>query len=173
MIRDNTKKIATLGVIAAFGAILSYIEAIISFGIFIPGVKLGLANIAVIIALYIYGYKDAIIINLVRIIVVGLIFGNLFSISFSIAGALISYVIMALLKRIDIFSPIGVSVAGGVAHNVGQLLIAALVIESYSVINYMPILIFAGIICGLIIGIVSNVVIRYLSVILRKREVIW
>ena len=172
MIKENTKKIATLGVIAAFGAILSYIEAIISFGIFIPGVKLGLANLAVVIALYIYGYKDAIIINIVRIIVVGLIFGNLFSISFSIAGALISYIVMALLKRLDIFSPIGVSVAGGVAHNVGQLFIAALVIESYSVINYLPILIFAGIVCGLIIGIVSHMMIKYLSVILRKREVL-
>ena len=172
MIKENTKKIATLGVIAAFGAILSYIEAIISFGIFIPGVKLGLANLAVVIALYIYGYKDAIIINIVRIIVVGLIFGNLFSISFSIAGALISYIVMALLKRLDIFSPIGVSVAGGVAHNVGQLFIAALVIESYSVINYLPILIFAGIVCGLVIGIVSHMMIKYLSVILRKREVL-
>lgn len=172
MIRENTKKIATLGVIAAFGAILSYIEAIISFGIFIPGVKLGLANIAVVIALYIYGYKDALIINIVRIVVVGLIFGNLFSISFSIAGALISYIVMALLKKVDIFSTIGVSVAGGVAHNVGQLLIATLIIESYSVINYLPVLMLAGIICGLIIGIVSHMVIKYLSVILGKREVL-
>lgn len=172
MIRENTKKIATLGVIAAFGAILSYIEAIISFGIFIPGVKLGLANIAVVIALYIYGYKDALIINIVRIVVVGLIFGNLFSISFSIAGALISYIVMALLKKVDIFSTIGVSVAGGVAHNVGQLLIATLIIESYSVINYLPVLMLAGIICGLIIGIISHMVIKYLSVILGKREVL-
>lgn len=172
MIRENTKKIATLGVIASFGAILSYIEAIISFGIFIPGVKLGLANIAVVIALYIYGYKDALIINIVRIVVVGLIFGNLFSISFSIAGALISYIVMALLKKVDIFSTIGVSVAGGVAHNVGQLLIATLIIESYSVINYLPVLMLAGIICGLIIGIVSHMVIKYLSVILGKREVL-
>lgn len=172
MIRENTKKIATLGVIAAFGAILSYIEAIISFGIFIPGVKLGLANIAVVIALYIYGYKDALIINIVRIVVVGLIFGNLFSISFSIAGALISYIVMSLLKKVDIFSTIGVSVAGGVAHNVGQLLIATLIIESYSVINYLPVLMLAGIICGLIIGIVSHMVIKYLSVILGKREVL-
>lgn len=172
MIRENTKKIATLGVIAAFGAILSYIEAIISFGIFIPGVKLGLANMAVVIAIYIYGYKDAIIINIVRIIVVGLIFGNLFSICFSIAGALISYIVMALLKKTDIFTPIGVSVAGGVAHNAGQLFVAALVIESYSVINYLPVLMIAGLVCGLIIGIVSHIVIKYLSVILGKREVV-
>ena len=170
MIKENTKRIAILGVISAFAAILSYIEAIISFGIFIPGVKLGLANIAVVIALYIYGYKDALLINIVRILIVGLIFGNMFSISFSIAGALISYIVMSLLKKVDIFSPIGVSVAGGVAHNVGQLFIAALVIESYSVINYLPILMLAGIICGLIIGFVSMMVIKYLNVILRKRE---
>ena len=173
MSREKTRKIAILGVIAAFGAILSYIEAIIDFGIFIPGVKLGLANIAVVIILYIYGYKDALIINIIRIIIVGLLFGNLFSISFSIGGALISYIIMALLKRTDIFSPIGVSVAGGVAHNVGQLMIASFVIESYSIINYLPILMVAGIICGLVIGIIGSMVIRYISIILRKREMAW
>lgn len=172
MIREKTKKIALLGVVSAFAAILSYIEAIISFGIFIPGAKLGLANIAVVIAMYIYSYKDALCINIVRIVIVGLLFANMFSILFSIAGALISYIVMAVLKRIDIFTPVGVSVAGGVAHNVGQLLVASIIIESYSVINYLPILMIAGIICGIIIGIVSSIVIRYMNIILGKREIV-
>ena len=172
MIRETTKRVAILGVISAFAAILSYIEAILSFGFFIPGVKLGLANIAVVIVLYIYGYKDAFFVNIIRIFVVGLLFTNMFSIMFSIAGATISYIVMILLKKINIFSPIGVSVAGGVAHNVGQLVIAMFFIESYSVINYVPILMIAGIICGLIVGIISLMVIKYLKVILRKRDII-
>ena len=173
MIRETTKRVAILGVISAFAAILSYIEAILSFGFFIPGVKLGLANIAVVIVLYIYGYKDAFFVNIIRIFVVGLLFTNMFSIMFSIAGATISYIVMILLKKLNIFSPIGVSVAGGVAHNVGQLVIAMFIIESYSVINYVPILMIAGIICGLIVGIISLMVIKYLKVILRKRDIIW
>ena len=172
MIRETTKRVAILGVISAFAAILSYIEAILSFGFFIPGVKLGLANIAVVIVLYIYGYKDAFFVNIIRIFVVGLLFTNMFSIMFSIAGATISYIVMILLKKLNIFSPIGVSVAGGVAHNVGQLVIAMFIIESYSVINYVPILMIAGIICGLIVGIISLMVIKYLKVILRKRDII-
>ena len=172
MIRETTKRVAILGVISAFAAILSYIEAILSFGFFIPGVKLGLANIAVVIVLYIYGYKDSFFVNIIRIFVVGLLFTNMFSIMFSIAGATISYIVMILLKKINIFSPIGVSVAGGVAHNVGQLVIAMFFIESYSVINYVPILMIAGIICGLIVGIISLMVIKYLKVILRKRDII-
>ena len=172
MINKDTKRIAILGVIIAFAAILSYIEAIISIGMFIPGVKLGLANIAVVICFYLYGYKEALMVNVVRIIIVGLLFGNMFSISFSISGALVSYIVMVLLKKTDIFSPIGISVAGGVAHNVGQILIASLIIESYSVIYYLPILMIAGIVCGLIIGFISILVIKYMKFFNRKREII-
>lgn len=169
MIREKTKKIALLGVISAFAAILSYVESIISLSIFIPGVKLGLANLAVVIVMYIYGNKEAISINIVRIIVVGLLFTNLFSILFSISGALISCLVMILLKKIDIFTPVGVSVAGGVAHNVGQMAVAMFIIESYSVVNYLPVLMFAGIVCGLFIGILAVMVIKYINMILRKR----
>ena len=172
MINKDTKRIAILGVIIAFAAILSYIEAIISIGMFIPGVKLGLANIAVVICFYLYGYKEALMVNVVRIIIVGLLFGNMFSISFSISGALVSYIVMVLLKKTDIFSPIGISVAGGVAHNVGQILVASLIIESYSVIYYLPILMIAGIVCGLIIGFISILVIKYMKFFNRKREII-
>ena len=171
MINKTTKRIALLGVVSAFAAILSYIEAIISFGFFIPGFKLGLANIAVVIILYIYGYKDAFFVNIVRIIVVGLLFANMFSITFSIAGAIISYITMIAVKKIDIFSPVGVSIVGGVAHNVGQIIIAMFIIESYSVIHYLPILMIAGIICGFIVGMISMIVIKYFKVILRKRDI--
>ena len=134
----KTKDVAVIGVLAAFGAILSYIEAILSFSTGIPGVKIGLANIAVVVALYMYGSKNAFMINIVRIIVVGLLFGNAFSMVFSAAGAIISFVVMVLFKKTNRFSILGVSTVGGVAHNIGQIMIAALVVDSYSVIYYMP-----------------------------------
>lgn len=172
MNKNKAERIALLGVIGAFAAILSYIEALVSFGPFIPGAKLGLANVAVVIVMYIYGYKDAFLVNIVRIVVVGLLFTNMFSILFSIAGATISYVAMIILKKTDAFSPVGISVAGGVAHNAGQIIIAIFIIDSYSVINYLPVLMLAGIICGFIIGLVALMVIKYLNIILRKREMV-
>ena len=156
----KTKDVAVIGVLAAFGAILSYIEAILSFSTGIPGVKIGLANIAVVVALYMYGSKNAFMINIVRIIVVGLLFGNAFSMVFSAAGAIISFVVMVLFKKTNRFSILGVSTVGGVAHNIGQIMIAAIVVASYSVIYYMPALFIAGIITGVIIGIVSKLLIK-------------
>ncbi len=156
----KTKDVAVIGVLAAFGAILSYIEAILSFTTGIPGVKIGLANIAVVVALYMYGSKNAFMINIVRIIVVGLLFGNAFSMVFSAAGAIISFVVMVLFKKTNRFSILGVSTVGGVAHNIGQIMIAALVVDSYSVIYYMPALFIAGIITGVIIGFVSKMLIK-------------
>ena len=158
----KTKDVAVIGVLAAFGAILSYIEAILSFTTGIPGVKIGLANIAVVVALYMYGSKNAFMINIVRIIVVGLLFGNAFSMVFSAAGAIISFVVMVLFKKTNRFSILGVSTVGGVAHNIGQIMIAALVVDSYSVIYYMPALFIAGIITGVIIGFVSKMLIKYI-----------
>lgn len=158
----KTKDVAVIGVLAAFGAILSYIEAILSFTTGIPGVKIGLANIAVVVALYMYGSKNAFMINIVRIIVVGLLFGNAFSMVFSAAGAIISFVVMVLFKKTNRFSILGVSTVGGVAHNIGQIMIAALVVDSYSVIYYMPALFIAGIITGVMIGFVSKMLIKYI-----------
>lgn len=170
MMKNKAEKVAVIGVISSFAAILSYIEVLVSFGVFIPGVKLGLANIAVVVAMYIYGLKFALFVNIIRIIVVGLLFSNVFSILFSIAGALISFLVMAILKKIDIFSPIGVSVAGGVSHNIGQIMIAGLIISSYSIVNYIPVLMIAGIICGFIIGFIGLIMIKYLNIILRRKE---
>lgn len=153
--QNTVKMIALLGVIASFAAILSYIEAIIAFDIWIPGVKLGLANLAIVIVLYWYGVREALFVNIVRIVIVGLLFGNAFSIMFSLAGALISLIAMAIAKNTNLFTVIGISVSGGVFHNVGQIMVASLVVKSYSIIYYIPVLIIAGIITGTIIGIVA------------------
>lgn len=167
---NKAELVAIVGVMAAFAAILSYIEALIPINIWIPGVKLGLANIAVVTVMYLYGSKKAFVVNFIRIIVVGLLFGSLFSISFSLAGAIVSYLSMVVAKKTDLFTIIGVSVIGGVAHNLGQALVASWVIDSYNVMYYVPALMFAGIITGIIIGIIGKIVTRYMEVILKKKR---
>lgn len=164
---DKIKRIAVVGVISAFAIILGYVESLISLGFFIPGVKLGLANLAIVTVMYIYGNKAALTVNFIRILISGLLFGNVFSILFSLAGAIISFVVMAIIKKTDRFSVMGVSIAGGVSHNIGQIIIAAFVVETYSVVYYVPVLMVSGIITGMIIGLVSGILIKYLKVIIR------
>ncbi len=164
---DKITKIAIVGVISAFAIILGYVESLISLGFFIPGVKLGLANLAIVTVMYIYGNKEAFTVNFIRILISGLLFTNIFSILFSLAGAVISFAVMAILKKTDKFSVMGVSIAGGVSHNVGQIIIAAFVVETYSVIYYVPVLMVSGIVTGMIIGVVSGILIKYLKNIMR------
>lgn len=164
---DRIKRTAIIGVISAFAIILGYVESLISLGFFIPGVKLGLANLAIVTVMYIYGNKEALTVNFIRILISGLLFTNIFSIIFSLSGAAISFAVMAILKNTDKFSVMGVSVAGGVSHNIGQIIIASFVVETYSVVYYLPVLIVSGIITGMIIGAVSGILIKYLKNIIR------
>lgn len=152
-----SKRISITALFTAFAVILSYVETFIP-AIGIPGVKLGLANFAVILALYLLGYKDALLINIIRIIIIGAFFGNLFSICFSIAGALFSFAFMAILKKTGLVSMITVAIIGGVSHNIGQIIVASLVVETYSVIAYIPVLIISGIITGTVIGILAHII---------------
>lgn len=158
--KKAAERVAIVGVMAAFAAILSYIEVLIPFSVGIPGVKLGFANIAVVVVLYMHNARMAMSVNIVRIIVVGLLFGNAFSTLFSLAGALVSWTVMSLVKRTELFTQLGVSVTGGVSHNLAQMLVAAFVVDSYSIVYYMPALIMAGIITGIIIGITSKLIIK-------------
>lgn len=156
-------KVAYFGVFTALALIFSYVESLIPFQIGIPGVKLGLANLIIVIALYKMSLKEAYLLSVTRVVLSGFIFGNLFSILYSLAGALVSLSVMALLKRTDNFSIMGVSIAGGVAHNIGQLLIAMFVVQTFSVSYYIPVLLIAGLVTGLIIGIVAVSMLRRLS----------
>ena len=167
MMSEKSKRVALIGVISSFAIILGYIEMLISFGFFIPGVKLGLANLAIVTVMYILENKAAFAVNIIRVIISGILFANLFSILFSLAGALLSFGVMIVLKKTDMFSVMGVSIAGGVSHNIGQIIIAALVIETYSVVYYIPVIIIAGIITGTIIGIVSGILIKYIKIIMK------
>ena len=158
------KKIATVGVFAALAMIFSYIEAIIPVNIGVPGVKLGLANLVTVVALYKFGVKEAAFISFVRIVIVGLLFGNAMSLVYSLSGGVLSFCGMIILKRFKGFSEIGVSVFGGVLHNIGQLAAAALMLQTAGILSYLPVLLIAGAATGFIIGILALSVNKILKV---------
>ncbi len=149
------KKTATYGLLLALGMILSYVEILLPLDFIAYGVKLGLANLISVFLLYRKDFKTAILINLLRILLVALLFGNVMSLVYSLCGGLLSLLVMVLLKATKIFSPVGVSVAGGVAHNIGQLLVASIILGSNAVFYYTPVLLIAGVVCGFLIGLVS------------------
>ena len=155
---NRTKRLAISAMFAALALIFSYVEAIIPFSVGIPGVKLGIANLVVIIALYEMNFRYAFTINIIRILEAGLLFNGLFGAVYSLSGGILSLVIMWILKKTGWFSMIGVSMAGGVAHNIGQLLIAAAVVSNLRMFLYFPILMFSGIVSGIAIGVVACVI---------------
>ena len=159
----RSRRIANLALLTSLALIFSYVEAILPFNIGIPGVKLGIANIVIVIALYRIDAKSALSINLIRIFISGFLFSGVFGILYSLAGGLLSLGVMAALKKTDLFSVIGISVAGGVMHNLGQLLTATLIIENLAMFVYFPVLLFSGIICGIIVGIVCYKVMQHLD----------
>lgn len=155
-------KVAYFGVFTALALIFSYVETLIPINFGIPGVKLGLANLIIVIALYKMRLREVYLLSIVRVLLSGFTFGNYFSIIYSLAGGLLSLTVMAVFKRKDGFSIMGISIAGGVFHNVGQLIVAMLVVETFSVAYYVPVLLIAGMITGLLIGIVSNEMLKRL-----------
>lgn len=163
----SAKKITACGILAALALIFSYIEAILPLSVGIPGVKLGIANLAVIIALYLLGFSFAFFVNLIRIIIAGLLFNGIFGALYSLCGGLLSLLVMYLLKRTETFSVIGISMVGGVFHNLGQLIIAALMVSNLKMFYYFPVLLFSGMVSGILIGIVAHFVLKKLSKAIR------
>ena len=139
--------------------ILSYVESLLP-SVGIPGVKMGLANIAVIFALFRFGWKEAAALSLVRVVLVSLLFGSVGAMLYSLAGAVLSLAVMALLCRIDRFSTVGISVAGGVAHNAGQILMAMLILQTKQLLGYLPVLAVSGIAGGVLTGLAAALLIR-------------
>ena len=156
----TTKKTAQLGVYIALAMILSYVESLIPFSFGVPGIKLGLTNVVTVIMMYTYGIPGALGVAVLRAVLSGFMFGNAFSIIYSVAGCVLSFIFMYILKKTNHFAIISVSAAGGVMHNVGQLIVAANVVKTYSVIYYAPVLIIAGVFTGIIIGIVSDEIVK-------------
>ena len=154
----KNKRIAFLGLFVAVAFVLSYIEFMLPINIGIPGAKIGLANLVVMVALYTIGEKEAIALSIIRVVLVGLTFGNLSMMMYSLAGAALSLFVMLIAKRFGKFSMTGVSILGGVFHNVGQIIVAMLVLETGSLIYYLPFLIVIGTITGVIIGVIANLI---------------
>lgn len=162
------KKIAYLGFFGAVAIILGYVESLIPISIGIPGVKLGLANLSVLLVLMAYSWREAALVSVMRILVIGFMFGNLFSILYSLAGAALSIFVMAFLRKIPDFSVIGISVAGGVSHNIGQLLAVLLVFQSLGYLYYLPVLIISGVVTGFVIGTTVGQVEKRIGAFLKK-----
>ena len=159
----ETRKIARMGLLVALSMILSYVESLIPAFVAVPGVKVGLANIVVIFALYTLGPIEALIVSLLRVILSSFLFGSVLSLIYSLSGALLSLGGMILMKKLKIFSTTVVSVTGGVLHNVGQILVACLVLETDVLLYYLPVLILSGVITGAVIGIIASLVIKRLE----------
>lgn len=157
------KKVSLYGILVSLAFIASYIEVLIPFNFHIPGMKLGLANIVVLAALYTGGAKAGITVSIIRIILVGLTFGNPYSAIYGLSGGVLSLVVMIFLKRTDFFGMMGVSMAGGVAHNIGQLACAMILLKLPAVFTYLSYLILVGTITGALIGIIDEEVLKRLK----------
>ncbi len=153
------KKTAYLGMLTALAFVFSYIEYLLPINLGVPGVKLGLANLVIIVALYTINMRWAFTLSAVRILLAGLTFGNPASMIYSLAGGMLSLAIMILAKKSKLFSVTGVSILGGVFHNIGQIGVAVLVVETAGLLYYLPVLILSGTIAGVLIGILSSIVI--------------
>lgn len=156
-------RVAQFGVFVALALIFSYVETLVPVFFVVPGMKLGLANLVTVIALYKLGGKEALWVLTVRVLFAGLLFGNLFSILYAMAGGALSFAVMLTAKKSGKFSVIGVSIAGGAFHNVGQLIVAVLVVETYSVTYYLPVLLVAGEVTGFLIGVLSDRMLKTLK----------
>ncbi len=158
----NVRRLSIRALLVVLAMVLSYIESQIIIGTMVPGMKLGLTNLVVMVALYRLDEKEAIIINIIRILLVGFTFGSVFSIAYSMAGGVLSGIVMILLKRTNKVGMTSVSVAGGISHNVGQIIVAMIVTKTSSIIYYLLVLWVTGIFAGVVVGILSAQVVKRL-----------
>lgn len=151
----TTRRIAYCALLTALAMIFGYVEALIPFGFGIPGMKLGTANVVIVLALYILPAYQAFVIQLVRIVLVSFLFGNMSMMIYSLAGGMLSFLVMYFLKKGNCLSITGVSISGGVSHNIGQLAVAVLVVRNLKIAFYLPALLMAGLVTGCLIGMLA------------------
>lgn len=156
----KTKKLTTLGLSVALALILSYVESLLPPLVAVPGVKVGLPNIVILFLLYRYSWKEAGAVSLVRLLLSAALFTGFAAFFYGLAGTILSLIGSALLKHSDRFSPLGVSVAGGVLHNLGQIALAALILDSGYVFAYLPVLLLSGTLAGAVVGLLAGILIR-------------
>ena len=161
---NKTQRVAICALFTSLAIVFGYIEYLIPFNFGIPGVKLGLANLITVTVLYTLGNKEAVTVSVMRVFCTALLFGNLYSFAYSLVGATLSILIMMAVKKLSFFSSVGASVCGGVLHNIGQLLVAVVVIDSLNVLFYLPVLLISGALTGAIIGICTLPVMKKLDI---------
>ena len=162
--RKETRKIALLGVLTSVALVLSYLEAMLPpISTAVPGIKMGLPNIIIIFLLYKFGLKEAVTVSIIRVFIVALLFGNVMTLAYSVAGAVLSIALMTIMLKLDWFSTIGVSVVGGISHNLGQILVAIFLFDTIQIGYYMIVLSITGTIAGVVIGIISSILVKKLE----------
>lgn len=157
---NQNRQIALCGVMIALAMVLSYLESLVPISFAVPGVKLGLANLVTILAIYRLDLRQTFVISLCRIVLSGLLFTSLLVIVYSLAGACLSILVMVLLKKVKIFTMTGVSVSGAIAHNVGQLIVAAILLENANILYYIAVLAISGTIAGVCIGLLASIILK-------------
>lgn len=151
------KKIARMGILVALAMIFSYVEVLIPISIGVPGMKLGLANLVIVIGLYLLNAGEVFLISFVRILLVSMLFGNAAAMAYSLAGGILSFLVMTILSKTKTeFSIVGVSVLGAVFHNIGQIGMAFLLLSSTAIFYYLPVLLFVGVLTGMVIGMMAQ-----------------
>ncbi|MDF2611759.1 MAG: putative rane protein [Lachnospiraceae bacterium] len=159
----KSKRTATYGLLIALAFILSYIETLIPIPFAVPGMKMGLANLVVITGLYAMGGKQAFVLSMIRIILVGFTFGNLSTMAFSIAGGLLSWFLMLIFMKTKWFSIVGVSIIGGISHNIGQILVSIYIVDNLNIAYYLPFLLITGVVTGTLIGMLGALIVKRLK----------
>lgn len=153
---NRNKKLANMAMLVALAMIFSYVESLIPINFGVPGMKLGVANLVTVTGLYFLEIPEVLAVSVLRVLLTGFLFGNGMSIIYSLAGAVVSLLAMVLVKKMDGIAIVGVSITGGVFHNIGQILVAMAVVENLKLIYYLPVLLVAGTVTGFVIGIVAG-----------------
>lgn len=159
----NTKKLTALSLSVALALLLSFIESQIPPFVAVPGIKVGLSNIVTVFLLYTYGWREAGCVSIIRVCLSSLLFGSAVSLIYALSGAVLSFFVMILLKKLPVFSEMGVSVAGGVFHNAGQIICACIIMENAKISAYLPLLVISGTVAGAVVGIVSGLLVKKLK----------
>lgn len=160
---EKSRLVALGGIMTALAFLFGYIEMLIPINLGLPGIKLGLANLVTMVSLYLLGVPAAVFIALTRVLLTGFTFGNMSMMMYSLAGTLLSLVVMLCAEKGDWFGTIGVSILGGIGHNTGQLLMAAAVVQTSAVFSYFPYLLTAGMLAGAVIGMLAGMIVKRLS----------
>ena len=164
---NRNKKLANMAMLVALAIIFSYVESLIPINFGVPGMKLGVANLVTVTGLYFLEIPEVLAVSVLRVLLTGFLFGNGMSIIYSLAGGILSFLVMALMKRLKGFSVAGVSIAGGVSHNIGQIIVASIVVENLKLIYYLPALLIAGTVTGFVMGMISK---KLLPIVKREPE---